>query len=95
MREEDERALRAAAAEYRAATAALRLARETLTSAARTARAAGAQQAAILRAIDHTWTREHLRTALGLTRRAQKHGKSSAPEGPSFLRGSDSGPDPG
>lgn len=65
-----EPALRAAAAEYRRAAEARRQARDALVAEIKAAYADRMRQSAILRAIDHVWTREYLRTVLGLTRKA-------------------------
>lgn len=69
MRDAHEQALRAAAAEYRRARDTYRQAREALTAAIKAAYRDGMKQAEILRAIDHVWEREWVRTVLGLARR--------------------------
>jgi hypothetical protein len=69
MKEEHERALAAAAAEYAEAVAAVKNASARLGDAMRAAYADGEQQSAILKAAGHVWSREYLRIVLGLAKR--------------------------
>lgn len=67
MSEERQSALRAAADEYRRTRADAKQARDDLVEQIRAEYAGGMKQAAILREIDHVWTREYVRVVLGLT----------------------------
>jgi hypothetical protein len=69
MDDRHEKAIASAAEQYRRATEAQRAASAKLADAMRAAYQAGEQQAAILRAADHVWTREYLRVLLGLAKR--------------------------
>lgn len=69
MREDHERAIAKAAAEYERAAKAKDDASARLGKAMRAAYADGEQQSAILKAAGHVWSREYLRVILGLARR--------------------------
>jgi hypothetical protein len=70
MQERHERALRAAADEYRRARETLKTARAALVSAIRAAYSDHERQSEILLVIEYVWKREYLRKVLGLTRRS-------------------------
>jgi hypothetical protein len=69
MQEKHEKALGAKAEAYRRAKEAAQAATDELAEAIRAAYADGEQQAAIVRATGHVYTREYVRVILGLAKR--------------------------